>query len=123
MIRMSLATGSAAPAGAGWGTGCEIAVVVVSGASATSVMSGSPSLPAHDEAVHAAVHRLFDELVAGGLRPGRQVLGGSRIGGEDLDQLAGRDRLDRLGGLDDRHGARQPAGVDVLADLDDCHGW
>jgi len=40
--------------------------------------------------------------VAGRLRPGGEVLGGSRIGGEDLDQVAGADLLDEDVGPDDR---------------------
>jgi hypothetical protein len=39
---------------------------------------GAGLLLAEDEAVDAGIHRLLDELVAGRLRPCREVLGGPR---------------------------------------------
>src|SRR5512135_1860221 len=102
--------------GAGWGrvsvtpSTSAIASAIGSrvGRSAMSVI-GCASLPADDEAVDRAVGGLLDELVAGGPAPGREVLEGPGVGGEDLDECSGRERLDRLRGLDDRHRARQPA--------------
>src|SRR5690349_2430504 len=101
-------------AGAASGQPSTSAIAVASGSSGGNTVRSSvgvvmviASLPAQDEAEHAAVRGLLDELVAGRARPGREVLDRSGIGGEDLDPCAGRHRLDGLGGLHDRHGAGQ----------------
>src|SRR5689334_19786902 len=113
--------------GAGSGTPSTSAIASASGSirrgsvrgrSMVTVVIAIASLPAHDEAEHAAVDALFDELVAGRPGPCREVLDRSRIGREDLEQRTGWQALDRLGGLHDRHRARQPAGIDPLEDLE-----
>src|SRR5581483_2846970 len=65
------------------------------------------SLLADHEAEHAALLRVLEELVAGRRAPRDEVGHRSRIGRERLDQFAGGELLDRLGGLDDRKGAGQ----------------
>src|SRR3954469_15209295 len=87
------------------------------GASVWVVMSWA-SLPPDDEPVDRAIGRLVDQLVAGGATPRRHVLDRPGIRREELDDGAGRQRFDGLGGLDDRHRARKPSGVDRLGDLD-----
>src|SRR5579859_3888882 len=58
-----------------------------------------------DETENAAGLARLHQPVAGGLRPGLEVGHGARVGGENLEQLAGQEPLHRLGGLDDRHRA------------------
>src|SRR5512141_778816 len=106
MIRTSRGLTSSSGAAAGSGI-----VVGRTGASATVI--GRSLLLAEDEAEHAAVHGLLDKEVAGRLRPGLEVLDGAGVRGHDLEGLAGREALDRLRGLDDRHRAVQPAGVQL----------
>src|SRR3954454_19209301 len=98
----------ASSSGAGWGA------AVASGMRGAVASAISRSLLlAHDEAVDTAVDGLLDELVAGALRPGGEVLDRPWVGREHLDRLAGHQRLDGLGGLDDGHRAVQPAGIDL----------
>src|SRR5205085_12100779 len=80
-----------------------------------------PSLSADDEAVLAAPHLLLDQAVAGRSAPGRDILRGSWIGCDELEERARPHEPDRLRRLDDRHRAGQPTRVDVAADLDNVH--
>src|ERR1035437_3719163 len=116
MIRTSLAF--VAPSSSIAGAGAVVGSSKTStGGSATAVIR-SPSLPAEDEAIDAALDTALDELVAGGLAPGGEILGGARVRGEHLKKLAADHRLDGLGGLDDRHRAREALCVDPLCDLE-----
>src|SRR5436190_4341776 len=110
MIRRSLAAaGPSGKAGAGSGAGSEYLSTTATASATASIWGNvvvviSTSFPAHDEAVDAAVHGLLDQLVASRLRPRGEVLDRPGVRGQDLDQLARHDRLDRLGGPDDRQG-------------------
>src|SRR5574338_1036478 len=104
----SVGTGSSRPSIRSGGRYCSGLVMVV-------VMADA-SLSPEDEAVDAVLDRFIDELVAGGARPGREVLGGTRVGGKHLDQLAGVNGLDGDGGPHDRQRAGEAPRVDALGD-------